>query len=136
MAEHDVMDTLRSMLQLKEDVEDLKAIAQQVKDPVTLGLLIAVLVEERKKTNRLLEMILDEIRRLRVQEEKEVTDLSEADEKIIQLVQEMGMVSAEDVRKALGYKGLNGASARLNNLYKMGILKKVRKGRKVYFTLA
>ncbi|NPA86623.1 MAG: hypothetical protein GXO00_01300 [Candidatus Diapherotrites archaeon] len=135
MAGRDAFDALRAMLQVDE-LEDLKAIAAQVKDPTTVGLMIALLIEERRKTNQLLQKILEKLERLEISKEKELTDLSEADERIIELIRERGMVTAEDVKEALGYKGLNGASARLNALYKRGILKKVRKGRKVYFALA
>ena len=138
MTDRETIDMIGRMVALQEDeLRDIKELAQRVDDPTTVGLLIAILIEERRRTNRILEQLLKEIRSLKTKgKETEISDLSEADEKIINLVRERGMVTAEDVKTALGYKGLNGASARLNSLYKRGILQKVRKGRKVYFALA
>ena len=133
------MDTLRTMLEglSREDTEDLKVLAQNVHDPMSLGLMVALLIEERRRTNRLLEEILEEIRKAKpVEEKKEIMGLSEQDERILELARERGSITAEEVKEALGYKGLNGASARLNYLFKQGYLRKIRKGRKVYFMLA
>ncbi len=133
----DLISALQAMLPgvKAEDLEDLTLLAEKVDNPVVLGLLVAVLIEERRKTNRILEEIRDALRS-HAPKAEEITALSEQDERILELVREKGMVTAEDVKEALGYRGLNGASARLNSLYKMGILRKIRKGRKVYFTLA
>ncbi len=137
MAEGDIISALRSMIPglKEEDVTDLKAIAAYADNPLVLGMMVALLIEERRKTNRLLEEILRELRKRDVKEE-EIVALSDQDERILELVKERGMVTAADVKEALGYKGLNGASARLNNLHRMGYLKKVRRGKKVYFMLA
>ena len=61
--------------------------------------------------------------------------LSEVDERILSFIKEKGIVTAEDVRRAFGYKGRNAASARLNHLYKLGLLDKKQVGRKVVFML-
>ncbi len=137
MAEGDIISALRSMVPglKEEDVTDLKAIAAYADNPLVLGMMVALLIEERRKTNQLLEEILRELRKRDVKEE-EIVALSDQDERILELVKERGMVTAADVKEALGYKGLNGASARLNNLHRMGYLKKVRRGKKVYFMLA
>jgi len=59
--------------------------------------------------------------------------LPDVDKRIVDYVRKRRKVTAEDVRKALRYKGKNAASARLNHLYQMGLLSKRQSGRKVYF---
>ena len=59
--------------------------------------------------------------------------LSEIDTSIIQLIQVKGMACADDIKSRLGYRGRNAASARLNNLYRLGILKRYQIGHKVYY---
>ncbi len=167
---HGILTAIKALLPGVEDddILPLEVLSRHSEDPVVLATLIAALIEERRKTNTLLEEIRQSLRAL---EERisaastnapapathappspsrasgaatsappspapELFDLSEADERILALIHEHGMVSAADVKEALGYKGLNAASARLNALYKRGILRKIRKGRKVYFTLA
>jgi len=125
----------------EDDVMNLELLVQRSNDPVVLATLIAALLEERRRTNALLREIRDALNELRSSSPsapapQEGLGLSEPDERIIALIHERGAVTAADVREALGYKGLNAASARLNALYKQGILRKVRKGRKVYYTLA
>ncbi len=128
----DPLEVIASSLGIrKEDVEDIVALGKYLENPVYLGLLVAALIEERKRTNELLSKIYHELRR-----SSTVEGLSDQDEKILELIRERGAVTAEDVKEALGYKGLNGASARLNKLHRMGYLQKIRRGKKVYFTLA
>ncbi len=62
--------------------------------------------------------------------------LSPVDEQIMSLVKSRGEVSAADVKAELHYKGTNAASARLNKLCSIGLLKKAYVGKKVYFFLA
>ena len=127
-------DSIRAVME--EEISDINQLRELVRDPLALGVMIHLLIEERKRTNALLQEILKEIRKLQASRPGELADLSEKDEKIVELIRERGMVTAEDVMKELGYKAQNGASARLNSLYRRGILKKVRRGRKVYFALA
>lgn len=124
-----------------DDVMSLELLVQRAHDPVVLATLIAALIEERRRTNALLQEIRDALKGLQSSSPSapapvEDLGLSEPDERIVALIHERGAVTAKDVKEALGYKGLNAASARLNALYKRGVLKKVRKGRTVYFTLA
>ena len=49
------------------------------------------------------------------------------------MIQVKGMACAEDIKNAMSYKGLNAASARLNNLFKRGILQRYQLGHKVYY---
>lgn len=117
-----------------DDIAQLELLVHRSDDPLVLATLLVALIEERRKTNRLLEEIRDALNRVASAPAPVSAGLSEADERILELVREMGMVCAEDVKNALGYKGLNAASARLNALYKQGYLRKIRKGRKVYYT--
>lgn len=142
----DIQTMLASIKALLPDLEDddvmnLELLVQRSNDPVVLATLIAALLEERRRTNALLREIRDALNELRSSSPSapaptEDLGLSEPDERIVALIHERGAVTAADVKEALGYRGLNAASARLNALYKRGVLKKVRKGRKVYFTLA
>jgi predicted transcriptional regulator of viral defense system len=61
--------------------------------------------------------------------------LSDIDAKIINFVQVQhnGMVCADEVREFMGYKGNNAACARLNKLYKDGLLDRFQLGHKVYY---
>ncbi|MGC8478608.1 MAG: winged helix-turn-helix domain-containing protein [Candidatus Micrarchaeia archaeon] len=119
--------------------------------------LLKYMIDENKKTTMLLKGIAESIGKLEeaisapVEEEqsgeneihampsvnlnpKEVP-LSESDTKIIQAIQlsPHSMACAEDIKAKLGYKGKNGASARLNKLYKMGLLERYQLGKKVYY---
>lgn len=61
--------------------------------------------------------------------------LTTVDEQILEFVRERGMVCAEDVQKKFKYKGKNAASARLNNLFRKEMLKKMRIGKKTFFKI-
>ena len=101
--------------------------------------------EERKETNQILKNLYD-----RVEEVLQKMDspslpqhtpskegfqevLPEQDQMILHLVQEKGQVTADEIRKELGYKGQNAASQRLNKLFRNGHLNKLQAGRKVIF---
>ena len=109
------------------------------KNPVLLGVLMAKLIEEKENTNRLLKTLINRIERLEKKIEKNETSqkkpliLSEIDQKILEFINRKGTVTAEDVMKEFGYKGQNGASARLNKLYSLGFINKTQAGKKVYF---
>lgn len=128
-----------SMNPWEKYLADIEYDKKTFKDPVQLGVLIHRLIRERELTNGLLKEIkeaLEEIRaglKVLVQEKPELIEISERDREILEFVKEKGKVSAMEVRERFGYKGLNGASARLNHLEKLGLLRKVRVGRKVYF---
>ena len=123
---------------------DVKEIMESSSNPAMLGLLLFKLAEERKKTNELLEKIYqkyDEIMLLLktpqsqapVLEEKQINILPSQDQKILDLAQINGSTTAEEVTKALGYKGKNAACQRLNKLHKDGYLKKARSGKTVLY---
>lgn len=64
-----------------------------------------------------------------------VQPISELDAQIMQIIQlhSNGMACADDIKKQMSYKGRNAASARLNKLYKMGLLERYQLGHKVYY---
>ncbi|MFH0836225.1 MAG: BlaI/MecI/CopY family transcriptional regulator, partial [Candidatus Micrarchaeota archaeon] len=59
--------------------------------------------------------------------------LSELDEEIMTFISKQGHVTAGQVQKKFKYKGTNAASARLNALFRQGLLEKKQVGRKVIF---
>ena len=59
--------------------------------------------------------------------------ISGLDAKIIQFIQVKGMTCADDIKSQMSYKGRNAASARLNRLYKQGLLERYQLGHKVYY---
>ena len=59
--------------------------------------------------------------------------ISEVDADILKFVSHKGSCTADDVQRRFKYKGANGASARLNNLFKSGLLDKRQAGKKVVF---
>ncbi len=62
-----------------------------------------------------------------------VQPVSGLDAKILQIVQLKNIACADDVKKELGYKGRNAASARLNKLYQQGLLERHQLGHTVYY---
>ncbi len=112
--------------------------------------LLKYMIDENRKTTILLKGIFSNLENLSSelrqegyeesepqpkQEERMLKEvpLSEIDTGIIQLIQVKGMACADDIKSRLGYRGRNAASARLNNLYRLGILKRYQIGHKVYY---
>mgnify|MGYP001270302242 CR=1 FL=1 len=140
---------------LKKEASEIKsraqAVAEKLDDPVFQGALLNAVVHEKENTNRILKEIYAELERARSLEGRvarlergigkataEATDaipLPEADARIIEFIRAKGKAGAEEVQKKFGYKGRNGACARLNRLYMLGAVGKAQVGRKVlYFT--
>ncbi len=136
-------------IELREQIrQDLQENLDKFKDPVVLGELVYRLMEERENTNRLLKTLMQKIDSLEAKigsnaqaapsETKEIPKenevlLPQVDEDIMKVVKELGKATAEDIRSRLHYKGKNAASARLNRLFELGLLKKVQVGKKVFF---
>lgn len=115
---------------------------EKFKDPYVVGAMIHRLTEERKKTNKLLarlEAKFDKMLELvegswgARASEKVVEELSNKDLSVLEFVKESKRVGAGDVQKHFKYRGKNAASARLNRLFKTGLLEKYRAGKQVYF---
>ena len=126
-------------------VFDVNYDKEQFEDNGTIGLLLYRLAKEREKTNTLYEQILrrlDEISSMSrslttqpVRESAPMTQgvLSDIDDRIIDFVKKTGKVDAKTVQEKFGYKGQNAASARLNGMFKAGLLLKGRAGKKVLY---
>ncbi len=113
---------------------DLEENISKFNDPVILGELVYKLLEERENTNRILKNILARLEAIETgKAKKEEQLLPEIDEEILGFVKEQGKATAENVREKFNYRGKNAASARLNRLCGIGLLKKKQVGKKVYF---
>jgi hypothetical protein len=125
---------------------DMQDIFKESSNPAFLAALLYKLVKEREETNTILrglEAKFAKIQELMLSKETisssshtqiEENILSEPDQHIMQLVNELGMVSANDVLVRLSYRKSNAASQRLSRLVREGRLKRIRSGKKVLFT--
>jgi len=135
---------------LKKEAAEIKgraqAIAEKLDDPLFQGALLNAVVHEKENTNRILKNIYAELEKARGLEERvarleekgkamstDAIPLPEADARIVGFIRSAGKACAEDVQRKFGYKGKNGASARLNRLYMLGALNKTQVGRKVLY---
>ena len=138
---------------LKKEVKDVQQKDTSEMPPSTASMetVIKYLVDEREKTNRILGSITERIRDLEgaianmsLSEQSRVNEalasskeipISDVDAKVVEFVQtnNKGMACANDVRKFMNYRGDNAACARLNKLYKMGVLERYQLGHKVYY---
>lgn len=107
------------------------------------------MIDENKRTTMILKGITDTLSRLeqdigynyqqdevpeqQAQMERQILPVSDLDAKIIQFIQIKGMACADDIRQHMSYRGRNAASARLNRLFKQGVLERYQLGHKVYY---
>ncbi len=154
MTNHDSFADLSKSKQLLDSLSDSKSVSvidldelrEFSSDPFFLSSLMVKLIEERKRTNELLESINDKYDKIMFElktkdlskdsvfsNKNEFSVLSDADEKIVSFIEAQGKASASDVRIVMGYKGVNAASQRLNKLFKEGYLRKVQAGKKVLY---
>ena len=117
---------------------DVKYDKEQFKDNATIGLLLYRLAKEREASNSMFKQISEQLERIAQLLEKgqpaEVKSIiSDIDQKILAHVQRNGKVDAEEIQSIFQYRGKNAASARLNDLYEKGLLKKGRAGKKVFY---
>ncbi|MEM0074473.1 MAG: hypothetical protein QXX70_01085 [Candidatus Micrarchaeaceae archaeon] len=111
--------------------------------------MVKYLASERERTNKELETVTANVRKLeeliapqaQVESEAQIAEareipISSVDAKVIELIETKGMVSAAELQQFMGYKGKNAASARLNSLYKRGVLDRFQMGHKVYYRYA
>lgn len=122
--------------------EDMQEVLKESSNPAFLAALLFKLTKEREETNKILKNLeskFNKIQELLISNSSnshtnlEENILAEADQHIMQLVDEIGQVSAEDVKKRLAYRKTNAASQRLSKLVREGHLKRVRSGRIVLF---
>lgn len=106
------------------------------------------MTEERERTNKMLANIMERIAKMEhrlssaeeeayepISDQREEIPLSKIDTLIVETAQAKGGVCADDVKALMKYKGRNAASARLNNLRKIGLLKRHQMGHTVYYML-
>ncbi|MCR4335139.1 MAG: hypothetical protein NUV57_01230 [archaeon] len=130
-----------------QQLNELDEIMEQADNPKVLAALMFRLIQEKEKTNSLLENINEKYDKImfsvktqnpletNTQESRDTQFevLPEQDQMILKIVEEQGQCTAKDIKTMLSYKGLNAACQRLNKLYKEGYLKKVKSGRKVLY---
>ena len=142
----------KELRNLKDEIEQLSSRKSKMPEDNVVSSLMKQLVEERERSNRLLESITEKITRLEKEidgrEEREVegseiqefdtinnreVPLSDLDSRILNFVQSRDMICADDLVKFMKYRGRNAACARLNKLHRQGILDRYQLGHKVYY---
>ena len=152
MNNHDIFKSVMSEKELVEkispkfsEMNDLDEIVKQAENPKVLATLMFRLIQERERTNNVLEGINEKYDKIMfslkttpdtptqnsTQNSFEV--LPEQDQLILKSVEERGGCSALDIKTMLNYKGLNAACQRMNKLFRDGYLRKVQSGRKVLY---
>ena len=154
MTAHDIFKDIAKERELLEKISpkfaeeslSINEILSISDDPKVIAALLFKLVQEREKTNKMLENINDKYDQImfelktKVMQKEPVEDkkmqfevLPEQDQIILEFAEKQGGCGANDIQAIMHYKGLNAASQRLNKLYKEGFLKKVQSGRKVLY---
>lgn len=145
MAE-DAQQIVKAIKGLKQE---LSALYKQGEVPQELSTdqLIKYMIDEREKTNRMLASITDKLIKFEKQIEAPAEEaaysymqnrevpLSKLDSDILNFIQSQpnSMTCADNVKEVMHYKGRNAACARLNKLYKEGLLDRLQLGHKVYY---
>lgn len=140
-----LMEELNAVKRISPEFHDLSTDMQDVlkesSNPAFLAALLYRLTKEREETNKILARLEQKFSRIEELLHKNSFSthttqqrvLSEPDQHIMQLINEAGMVSAQDIQLRLAYRNTNAASQRLNNLAREGHLVSVRQGKKVLF---
>ena len=139
------MEELNAVKRISPEFHDLSADMQDVlkesTNPAFLAALLYRLTKEREETNKILarlEQKFAQIQGLLLKNSfspntTQQRVLSEPDQHIMQIVADVGAVSAQDVQLRLAYRNSNAACQRLNKLSREGHLVSVRQGKKVLF---
>ena len=120
---------------------DLQEVLKESSNPAFLAALLFKLTREREETNKILQRIEHKFAKIEdlllknsfSPNTTQKSILSEPDQHIMQLLDDMVSVSAKDVQFRLAYRNPNAASQRLNKLVREGYLVNVRQGKKVLF---
>ncbi len=153
--EQELVELKHQLSDLSQRNDELKKVMQDSSEESTskqMFMLLKYMMDENKKTTMVLSQILNSISRMEETDEGyEETEyasaqnaqmqlqnqivLSEVDTKILQFIQisHNSMACAEDVMAQMGYGCRNAASARLNRMYRLGILDRYQLGHKVYY---
>ena len=144
LKEKDLIDKISPLF---AELNDLENIIQHTDNPKVLAALMFRIVQERERTNKLLEGIDEKYDAImlslktapqtpastQTEAGNKFEVLPEPDQAILKMVEERGGCSATDIKTMMNYRGLNAACQRLNRLYREGLLKKVQSGRKVLY---
>jgi hypothetical protein len=154
--EEEIVALKSRLSDLSQRNEELKKIMQDGSEESTskhMFLLLKYMMEENKKTTMVLNQILGSITRMeesddeygdtayspavsniQMQSQSQII-LSDVDAKILQLIQisHNSMSCADEIMAQMGYGCRNAASARLNRLYRLGVLDRYQLGHKVYY---
>ncbi|VVB68379.1 Uncharacterised protein [Candidatus Norongarragalina meridionalis] len=127
--------------EFKNVAADFRKMQEQFRDPVVIGALLNAVSEERTATNLILKEINAKLERMEARinalETRKTPDdfpIPEVDGDIYDFVKKKGVVCAADVQKKFSYKGKNAASARLNGMFRQGLLEKKQVGKRVFFS--
>lgn len=135
------------------EMEQLRNKGRDEGNSSNMLMLLKYMMDENKKTTMILKNISDSIAMLTADSEQEPDapagqvyapgmqqparyeeiPLSSLDSKIIEFIQVKGMVCADDIKGLMSYRGRNAASARLNGMYRRGLLQRYQLGHKVYY---
>lgn len=132
-------------LEVEQLISDKEAASTVSSNMLTL---FKIMLEESKTTRTMLRLLTEKLTRLEDDlstdvDEQEVSGgeeprvrevaVSDLDKKIIQFIQLKEMACAADVQKHMNYRGKNAASARLNKLYRQGVIDRYQLGHKVFY---
>ena len=132
---------------IKKEISSISSKAVDETNASEISSLVKYLVEERARTNKILMDVTKRLKELEAEIVKEQpvqepvktraegreVPISSTDAQILLFVQEQTMACAADLQGYMHYKGKNAASARLNKLYKEGLLERFQLGHKVYY---
>ncbi len=149
------LDTLKSAKVLEKEEMEKHQSPDDSSTSAQMFSLLKYMIDENKRTTMILHTMLQKIDRLETEIDDPVMEESEEepqepktadkapkqlaistiDAKIMQFIQlsEHSMACADDIRRGMNYRGRNAACARLNKLYKMGLIERFQLGHKVYY---
>jgi len=150
MNDHDLFRSIMSQKELAQKAAspsgELDELMKQAESPKALAMLMFRLLQERERTNKLLENINEKYDRIMFSlkttpqtpvenntQQNRFEVLPEQDQLILKSIEERGGCTANDIKTMLNYKGLNAACQRMNKLFKEGYLRKVSSGKKVVY---
>lgn len=136
--------------ELERELEKQKSTTPALPSDISAAEVVKYFIADREATNARFRAMIEEVKALReavnqtaaetqnreeyAAEPREIP-ISTTDAKIIEFIQTRpkGMVSSDDVREFMHYKGKNAACARLTMLYKMNVLERLQLGHRVYY---
>jgi hypothetical protein len=152
----------KDLQNIKGKVDEIRSdkmhqlLEEKSKDDTTSSHMLTILkmvIDQDKKNNMILKALFDKLEHLEAELAGEelyeqddptsfnspidgpsrVIPVSGLDAKILQIIQVKELACADHIMKEMGYKGRNAASARLNKLYRQGLLERHQLGHRVYY---